>query len=161
MRALMLCCALVLTGCAGLDPYARPAGQSGQPGTVVGPDAPPAPGDAPPDTSTSAIPEPAVPDAAPSAPLPGPAAAHLLTQARALVQQGELDRAAAQVERALRIERSSPWLYLALADIRVAQGDTTQAAALGRRARALSQGDPAVLDAVMALPQPGAGGTPR
>ncbi|MEO1575924.1 MAG: tetratricopeptide repeat protein [Pseudomonadota bacterium] len=152
--------ALVLGGCAGIDPYARPTPAPGTPPPAVGTEVP-APADAG-EPGASSAPD-VQPDVAPppSAPRPGPAAAHLLAEAQALSARRDFDRAAAQVERALRIERDNPWLYLALADIRLAQGENGQAAALTRRARSLSRGDPAVLGEVDALnlrnPDPGVG----
>lgn len=158
-RLVGIAVALVLGGCAGIDPYAH---------SEQAPRTPPSSGTVipTPDSSgeLSGPDEPAVqPEVAPapSAPRPGPAAAHLLAEAQTLSARRDFDRAAAQVERALRIERDNPWLYLALADIRLAQGDNGQAAALTRRARSLSRGDPAVLNEVDALnlrnPDPGVG----
>ena len=150
---------LATAGCAGINPYATtPPSAPTDPAPVSVPEMAPdnAPQAAPP--TPESVPDQAV---TPVAPRPGPAAAHLLAEATSLSARREFDLAAAQIERALRIERDNPWLYLALADIRLAQGDAGQAAVLTRRARSLSRGDPAVLGEAEALalrnPQPGAG----
>ncbi len=87
----------------------------------------------------------------PVVPKPTGPAAHLLADAQRLSARREFDRASAQIERALRIERDNPWLYLALADIRLAQRDPEQAQNFVERARALSRGDPNVLNQARAL----------
>lgn len=51
---------------------------------------------------------------------------------------GDLDLAAATLERALRIDSRDPRLWLSLAEIRLEQGDPGQAAALARRAETLA-----------------------
>jgi len=134
----------VLHACAGLDPYRPPAtGSPAGEGPVV-----PAQkqGEV---TAPSSVP--AVTQPAPVAPKPSGPAAHLLSEAQRLSARREFDRASAQVERALRIEPSNPWLYLALADIRLAQRDTGQAAVLVQKARSLSRGDPQLLREAEAL----------
>lgn len=132
----MMALALALAGgCAGLDPY-----RTGQPEPRAA-ERTPVDDRAPPATA---------PDV-PVAPPPGPAAAHLLAQAEAHAAAGDWELAAAQIERALRIERANPWLYLALADVRFAQGDAPAGRALLNRARALSGGDPRVAERAAVL----------
>ena len=77
----------------------------------------------------------------PQAALPQGAAAFLVEEARALAQAGDYERAAAQIERALRIEPANPWLYLELAQVRLQSGDASQGARLLERARSLAGGD--------------------
>lgn len=149
-KALTLLAAALLSACAGINPY-KSETASGSPVVVV---PVPPPGEAEPSlTGPGTAPdEPGVVvPPAPSVPQPGPAAAHLLAQAQALSARRDFDAAAAQIERALRIERNNPWVYLALADVRLAQGETSQAATLTRKARSLSRGDPDVLREVDAL----------
>jgi tetratricopeptide (TPR) repeat protein len=139
----------LLGACAGLDPYRTPPAQD-RPVTNPSGSTLPEPGG----SEVTPLPEPGTPEVAvppPSAPKPGPAAAHLLYEAQQLSARREFDRAAAQIERALRIERNNPWLYLALADVRLAQDDARQAAILVGKARSLSQGDPQVLREAEAL----------
>ncbi|MFK7887067.1 MAG: tetratricopeptide repeat protein [Gammaproteobacteria bacterium] len=149
----------LLGACAGLDPYRTPpASGSNRPVPQV-PSSPAATGETP---STPLPGEPNVVPPPPSAPKPGPAAAHLLAEAQQLSARRDFDRAAAQIERALRIERNNPWLYLALADVRLAQDDARQASILVGKARSLSQGDPQVLREAEALTlrNPQASGAP-
>lgn len=72
----------------------------------------------------------------------GPAANSLATQAQGLSTSGQHAQAAATMERALRIEPDNPLVWLELAKIRLAGGDTAQAENLARRALALSSGAP-------------------
>ena len=97
--------------------------------------------------STGAVsppPEPAGPEATPPA-------AMLLADARAASAAGDHDRAAALVERAMRIDARNPALYLELAAIRLTQGQASQAEGLSLRAMALAPGDRAVADRAWGL----------
>ncbi|WP_348675456.1 tetratricopeptide repeat protein [uncultured Abyssibacter sp.] len=75
----------------------------------------------------------------------GPAAIALADQAAAQRQQGDLQGAAAQLERALRIEPRNAFLWLLLGQIHLEQADTDQARQMARRARALASSNPYVL----------------
>lgn len=75
---------------------------------------------------------PALPEPPPAA--PSNAVASLLDQARGARARGDFDAAAASIERALRLERRNPVLYLELARIRSAQGDYGQAESLAQKA---------------------------
>ena len=66
------------------------------------------------------------------------AAVSLQADADRLRAAGDLERAAATLERALRIDSRDPVLWLALAEVRLAQGDAAQAAGLARRAETLA-----------------------
>jgi tetratricopeptide (TPR) repeat protein len=84
---------------------------------------------------------------APQAPPPRPAAAAsrtLLEQSRAEQAAGEYSRAAASLERALRIDPDDPWLWLELGQVRLAEGDRGQAEMMARRALTLADGDGAL-----------------
>jgi Flp pilus assembly protein TadD len=70
------------------------------------------------------------------------ASAALVKQARAQSGKGDFSAATATVERALRIEPNNPLLWIELGQVHLAQGDTGQAESLGRKAVALSAGDP-------------------
>jgi cytochrome c-type biogenesis protein CcmH/NrfG len=63
-------------------------------------------------------------------------------QARAQSGKGDFGAATATVERALRIEPNNPLLWIELGQVHLAQGDAPQAESLGRKAVALSVGDP-------------------
>jgi thioredoxin-like negative regulator of GroEL len=74
------------------------------------------------------------------APPSGPAG-FLLDEAARLRRSGDLDGAALSVERAMRIQPGNPWLGLELADIRLEQGNPSQAEQLAQRALAQAGGD--------------------
>lgn len=64
----------------------------------------------------------------------GAAARALVNQAQEQVRARNFDGAAATIERALRIERDNPLLWLEMGKVRLAQGNFTQAEAMGQRA---------------------------
>ncbi|MEC9407485.1 MAG: tetratricopeptide repeat protein [Pseudomonadota bacterium] len=74
----------------------------------------------------------------------GPAALALADQAATQRAQGDLSGAAAQLERALRIEPRNPFLWLLLGQIHLEQSDPEQARQMARRARSLASGNPYV-----------------
>lgn len=74
----------------------------------------------------------------------GPAAQALLDKARAQQASGDLDAAAATLERALRIERRNPRLWNRLAQVRLAQGRTAEAASFAAKSNALPGADAAL-----------------
>jgi Flp pilus assembly protein TadD len=128
--------ASLLVACQSLTgpPVSRPA-PSRPPGTPL-----PAPG----------TPEPQ-PQPAPQVPAPtqpsrqyrlGAASSALVKQAREQSARGDFGAATATVERALRIEPNNPLLWIELGQVHLAQGDTSQAESMGRKAVALSTGDP-------------------
>ena len=86
------------------------------------------------------------PDREPSAPaaVASPAVIALLDQAGAQAQEGQLDRAAATLERALRIEPGNAGVWHDLGEIRYHQGQYRQAVDLAARSRHLAAGDPAL-----------------
>lgn len=67
-----------------------------------------------------------------------PGAVALQAQASRQQDAGDYDQAAATLERALRIDADDPELWLALAEIRLAQGDASQATDLARRSASLA-----------------------
>ncbi|HSM29229.1 MAG TPA: tetratricopeptide repeat protein [Woeseiaceae bacterium] len=81
----------------------------------------------------------------PSTPDSGGAAASptaaLLEQGRQQSAAGDYARAAASVERALRIEPANPYLWLELANIHRAAGNAPQAEANARKALSLAGSD--------------------
>jgi len=75
----------------------------------------------------------------------------LLNQSRVHQAAGRYDQAAASIERALRIEPRQPVLWLELGNIRIKEGDFTQAEGMGRKALSLSAGDAALTARAEAL----------
>ncbi len=72
---------------------------------------------------------------------PSPPVQALLSKAEAQRAAGDLNAAAATLERALRIEQRDPHLWNRLAHIRLAQGNRAQAASLAAKSNALTAGD--------------------
>ncbi|MGH8139810.1 MAG: tetratricopeptide repeat protein [Steroidobacteraceae bacterium] len=110
---------------------------------------PPFPQPAP--ESGSAQPQPASPGQPPpgaaSRPAPrqfhlGPASSALVTQAHKQAGEGDFGRAAATIERAMRIEPDNPLLWIELGRVRFDSGDSSQANSMGHKALALATGDP-------------------
>jgi Flp pilus assembly protein TadD len=66
----------------------------------------------------------------------------LVAQAHAQANSGDFGRAAATVERAMRIEPDNPLLWIELGRVRLAAGDASQADSMGRKAAAAATGDP-------------------
>jgi Flp pilus assembly protein TadD len=63
-------------------------------------------------------------------------------QAHNQADKGDFGAATATVERALRIEPDNPLLWIELGHVQLAQGNAPQAESMGRKAVALSVGDP-------------------
>jgi tetratricopeptide (TPR) repeat protein len=106
---------------------AEPSAQ--QPGTAQ-----PEPG-----TPTPSIPEPPRPP--PKQFKLSPATAALVAQAHKQETGGNYAPAAATIERALRIEPENPLLWVELGQIRLSEGNATQADGMGHKALALATGD--------------------
>lgn len=127
--------ASLLVACQSLvgPPVPRPSPPPNQPGTPQ-----PAPGTPEPQ------PQPAPP--APTQPQKqfrlSSACAALVKQAHAQSSKGDFPAATATVERALRIEPNNPLLWIELGQVHLAEGDTSQAESMGRKAVALAVGDP-------------------
>jgi Flp pilus assembly protein TadD len=119
---------LLVAGCAS-GPQTRPAS-----GGALEPAARPA----------TAVPQPGGGAAGTqSAPAPSvrprnAAAASLQATAEQQRASGDTEKAAATLERALRIDPRDPMLWLSLAEIRLQQGDRSQAVELARRAETLA-----------------------
>ena len=86
------------------------------------------------------------------------AAASLQATAEQQRSQGDFERAAATLDRALRIDPRDPQLWLSLAEIRLAQGDRAQAGQLARRAETLAAPGSATAARARALAERAAGG---
>ncbi len=83
-------------------------------------------------------------DAGPSG-ATGAAVRELLQRARIQAEGGEAERAAATLERALRIEPANAWLWHRLAVLRLQQGFRKLASELASRSSALARGDARLL----------------
>lgn len=75
----------------------------------------------------------------------GPAVLSLLDEAEGAAARGELDQAAAILERAQRIEPRNPWVWQRLAQVRLTQGQSELAEQLALRSNSLARGNPYVL----------------
>jgi tetratricopeptide (TPR) repeat protein len=129
--------ALVLGACTLPPPYQPPAASSAA--VPPQPGAPPPASPAPAAVTAEAPPEPAPPAREYRL---GPAAQSLVAQAHAQAARGELPGASTTLDRALRIEPQNPLLWIEVARLRLAENDPHQAEAFGRKALALSAGDP-------------------
>lgn len=83
----------------------------------------------------------AVPPAAVDRHAPSPAVVALLQGAESQANAGQLDAAAASIERALRIEPANPLLWYHLASVRLEQGDPSQAEQLAVKSNRLAVGN--------------------
>jgi len=72
-----------------------------------------------------------------------PAVIALLDQAEHQANAGELESAAASLERAIRIDPRNAVLWYHLATLRLAQGESAQAEQLAVKSNSLASGDPA------------------
>lgn len=68
----------------------------------------------------------------------------LLDRAQTDSEAGQREAAGASLERALRIEPHNPWLWLGLAQLRLAQGQYAQAITLARKANSFAGRQPRV-----------------
>ena len=119
MRTLLAFLAPVIAGCATVVP-------------ALGPAPAPAPASEP-----AAVPE-------PSGHAENLAIAGLMNGARTEAAAGRLTNAAAQLERALRIEPRNPRLWQELARVRLKQGDYAQAESTAARSNSWAGGDNAL-----------------
>ena len=112
---------LLFAGCAGVAPPAPPEAQPELPGeaTIIEP----------------------VPRSAMSE---NRAVIALLDRAQNDSASGQREAAGASLERALRIEPRNPWLWLELAQVRLAQGQYAQAITLARKSNSFSGHQPRV-----------------
>lgn len=149
LRILLLTVLATLTSCASVDPPAAPA-------PVVTLEVPSAP--APTERPLVRTPLPTVIEPRGSAPEPPPVVTApstptsiLLAQIDAAITAGELDRAGALCERALRIAPRDAQLWYTLAGIRVQQRRYDDADGTARRALSFAGGDAALTRAINAL----------
>ncbi len=149
LRILLLTVLAALTGCTSLDPPATPAPVE----TLEVPSAP-----APTERPLVRTPLPTVSEPRGSAPEPPPVVtapatptSTLLTQIDAALSAGELDRAGAFCERALRIAPRDAQLWYKLASIRILQLRYDDADGTARRALSFAGADAALTQAINAL----------
>jgi cytochrome c-type biogenesis protein CcmH/NrfG len=70
-----------------------------------------------------------------------PAVVALLQQAEAQANAGELESAAASLERAIRIDARNPVIWYHLATVRLSQGEAAQAEQLANKSNSLAPGN--------------------
>jgi hypothetical protein len=147
-RLLLLVVLATLTACTSVRPSGQPAPvenrdvPSSTPSSerpVVGPPLPP---DFEPRDSSSS---------APPAPERASPAATLLTQVDAAVAEGQLDRAAALAERAIRIAPRDPQAWFALANVQFRQRRYPDAEGSAQRASSFASGNQTLLRAINTL----------
>lgn len=140
MLALVAAVAL-LGGCQSLS--GPPAPRPSPPSQPSAPPPQPSPQPSPPESVPQPVPPPPTPPPQPQKQFRlSAASAALVKQAHTQTAKGDFAAATATVERALRIEPDNPLLWIELGQVHLAQGDPSQAEAMGRKAVALSTGDP-------------------
>jgi hypothetical protein len=140
MRVALVSVAIILvqlSGCAGRHPerlpVPTPPGQPPHPAERSNEAVPPRRPSGAPSSALPSNPEGSAPAAPPSA-----AVVTLLDTADQQVRTGNLDHAAAILERALRLEPHNPLLWHRLATLRLQQGQFAQAASLAAKSNALA-----------------------
>jgi len=123
---------LLLQGCVTPPPSRYPPPVVDQGGTL-----PEEPAPQPPLTPGTRQPQPARPAVTRSS----PAVVALLGQAENQANSGDLDAAAASLERAIRIEPRNPLLWYHLATVRLAQQQAAQAEQLAVKSNSLAAGN--------------------
>ena len=129
----------LLQGCSSTAPreYTPPVVEKGRQAPVRQPDA---------RTGVPLQAQPYVPPPLPSPHTPvarhqPPAVVALLDQAEQQANAGELEPAAASLERAIRIDPRNPVLWYHLATVRLTQGEASQAAQLAAKSNSLAAGN--------------------
>lgn len=111
--------------------HPTPVVEQGQPLSTPLPKKPQAPGHAPVPGSTNTV----------SAHAQVPAVIALLQQAEQQANGGDLESAAASLERAIRIDPRNPVLWYHLATVRLSQGEPAQAEQLANKSNSLAAGN--------------------
>lgn len=140
--------AIMVTGCATRGDYARvPVEEAGsQPGSVYESSGYPSKSD--PDYSD---PQFEIPNSAPSAAPNNSAVIALLSSGQQQRKSGDYQRAAATLERAIRISPRNPELYYELAQVRYLEGNYHQGEQLCRKAISLAAGDRVLIERCRSL----------
>jgi cytochrome c-type biogenesis protein CcmH/NrfG len=137
--ALLVFAQLFLQGCSSTAPreYPPPVVDKGQQAPVHQPDSG---GDVPVPAQSAPQPPSYSQDAAVVRSQP-PAVVALLDQAEQQANAGELEPAAASLERAIRIDPRNPALWYHLATVRLSQGEASQAEQLAAKSNSLAAGN--------------------
>ncbi|MEW6038087.1 MAG: tetratricopeptide repeat protein [Pseudomonadota bacterium] len=144
--AVVAVCLAVSMGCAQRkavrppSPIVRPA-----------PTAAPAPSPKPKPAAPPVKPAPGVSGGAKKQPAPTPAVAALMSDADKAQASGQLDNAAATLERAIRMQPRNPELWFRLATVRMAQRQPRLALDLARKSKVLAKGNPDLIQKNQAL----------
>ncbi|QXP84259.1 tetratricopeptide repeat protein [Methylococcus sp. ANG] len=130
-------CLAVSAGCAQRKAVRPPA-----PSVRPAPTASPAPSPKPKAAVQPAKPAPGTSGGAKKQPAPTPAVAALMSDADKAQASGQLDNAAATLERAIRMQPRNPELWYRLATVRMAQQQPRLALDLARKCKVLAKGNP-------------------
>lgn len=139
-RLLALIVVLVLAGCATTQRTSFPPPEGPAPPETPRPERPERP--QPPEPSKPSEPEEMPPRSAQQA--SSPAVLSLLNTADTLARNGNMDRAASVLERALSIEPRNPFIYQRLASVKLAEGKNDQAEAMARKSNSVAGDNPFV-----------------
>ena len=142
-RLLALIVVLVLAGCATTQRTSFPPPEGPAPPETPRPERPERP--QPPEPSEPS--EPSEPEEMPprsAQQASSPAVLSLLNTADTLARNGNMDRAASVLERALSIEPRNPFIYQRLASVKLAEGKNDQAEAMARKSNSVAGDNPFV-----------------
>ncbi|MDD2768849.1 MAG: tetratricopeptide repeat protein [Methylococcus sp.] len=143
--AAVLCLALS-AGCTQ-KATVKPSTSVSRPAPTVAPK--PSPKPKPP--APPAKPAPGVSGSAKAGPAPTPAVAALMGDADKAAAAGQLDAAAATLERAIRMQPRNPELWYRLAEVRMEQNQPRLALDLARKSKVLAKGNPDLIQKSQAL----------
>ena len=149
LRAALVILSLMVVGCqtaSGVREPVWPYPQAPSPGPAYEPEPVPAPpGEAQAPTALPPYGLPQTPEwPKTAAEVSGPAVRGLMEQADVSRAAGRLDEAAANLERAVRIEPRNAFVWARLAEYHLDHGNFEQAEAMAQRSNSLSRGNPHV-----------------
>jgi hypothetical protein len=135
----LLVCLSLLTACATTAPGQPPAPvERSEPASIPRPETPPEPFVGPPASAPAPV---IVPAPAPAEPAPATPASTLMASVDEAVASGDLERAAALADRALRISPRDPLLWYQRARISYQQQRYNEASGFARRALSFAGSD--------------------
>lgn len=138
-RLMTLVAVLALAGCASTQRTSFPPPEGPASPQTPRPDRP-----QPPSTGRPGPQKPATMPPRTAAEASSPAVMSLMGTADALARNGNMDRAAATLERALTLEPRNPFIYQRLASVKLAEGATGQAENMARKSNSVAGSNPFV-----------------
>lgn len=134
--AILLGLVLLMSACAPRRAYPPPSPYPPPPPTQPAPTQP-----TPPEITRPPVPQ-SPPPPRTAGQVSGPAVMALMSRAGERVESGDLDSAAATLERALDLEPRNPFIYQRLSAVRLEQGQASQSETLARKSNSLAGDNP-------------------